>query len=128
MIWETGSPYLYLRTTTENRIIVGGEDEDFVNPKKRDAMIAGKTQTLVRKFKTLFPEIKLEVAYSWAGTFGETKDGLAYIGKNRNLPHAYFALGYGGNGITYSLIAAEIIRDDFLGRRNPDAGIFSFGR
>ncbi len=128
LIWETGSPYLYLRTTAENRIIVGGEDEDFVNPKKRDAMIAGKTQTLVRKFKTLFPEIKLEVAYSWAGTFGETKDGLAYIGKHHSLPHAYFALGYGGNGITYSLIAAEIIRNDFMGRRNPDAGIFSFGR
>jgi glycine/D-amino acid oxidase-like deaminating enzyme len=70
----------------------------------------------------------LEVAYSWAGTFGETRDGLAYIGKNRGMPHAYFALGYGGNGITYSLIAAEIIRDDFLGRRNPDARLFKFER
>jgi glycine/D-amino acid oxidase-like deaminating enzyme len=128
LIWETGWPYLYLRTTAENRIIVGGEDEDFVNPKLRDDLIPRKTRTLVRKFKNLFPEIKLEVAYSWAGTFGETKDGLAYIGNNRSLPHAYFALGYGGNGITYSVIAAEIIRDDFLGRRNPDAAIFSFGR
>jgi glycine/D-amino acid oxidase-like deaminating enzyme len=128
LIWETGSPYLYLRTTAENRIIVGGEDEDCVNPKRRDALIPQKTQTLIRKFKALFPEIKLEVAYAWAGTFGETKDGLAYIGKNRSLPHAYFALGYGGNGITYSIIAAEIIRDDFLGRKNPDAVIFSFNR
>ena len=128
LIWESGSPYLYLRTTAENRIIVGGEDEDFVNPKLRDALIPGKTRTLVRKFKTLFPEIKLQVAYSWAGTFGETKDGLAYIGSNRSLPHAYFALGYGGNGITYSVIAAEIIRDDFLGRKNRDAIIFSFNR
>jgi glycine/D-amino acid oxidase-like deaminating enzyme len=112
----------------ENRIIVGGEDEDFVNPKKRDDLIPRKTQILTRKFKTLFPEMKLEVAYSWAGTFGETKDGLAYIGKNRSLPHAYFALGYGGNGITYSIIAAEIIRDDVLGRKNLAAAIFSFNR
>jgi len=128
LIWETGSPYLYLRTTAENRIIIGGEDEDFVNPKKRDDLIPRKTQILIRKFKTLFPEMKLEVAYSWAGTFGETKDGLAYIGKNRSLPHAYFALGYGGNGITYSIIAAEIIRDDVLGRKNHAAAIFSFNR
>ena len=64
----------------------------------------------------------------WAGTFGETKDGLAYIGAHPRLPHAYFALGYGGNGITYSLIAAEIIRDDILGRKNPAAKIFAFGR
>jgi len=128
LIWESGSPYLYLRTTAENRIIVGGEDENFVNPKQRDAMIPAKTRTLVRKFRTLFPNLEMEVAYSWAGTFGGTKDGLAYIGTNRSLPHAYFALGYGGNGITYSVIAAEIIRDDFLGRKNPDKSIFAFGR
>lgn len=128
LIWESGSPYLYLRTTAENRIIVGGEDEPFVNATRRDAMIPEKTRILLRKFARLFPEIKLQTAYAWAGTFGGTKDGLAYIGKHRSLPHAYFALGYGGNGITYSLIAAEIIRDGFLGRKNPDAAIFAFGR
>jgi len=128
LIWETGSPYLYLRTTGENRIIVGGEDVEIVNPVYRDRLIPAKTRVLQRKFKELFPEIKLEVGFSWAGTFSSTKDGLAYIGKQRALPHAYFALGYGGNGITYSVIAAEIIRDDFLGRRNADAAIFSFNR
>ncbi len=128
LIWESGSPYLYLRTTTEGRIIVGGEDEDFVNAKRRDALISSKTRTLVKKFRRLFPDLKLEVAYAWAGTFGETKDGLAYIGVHPRFPHCYFALGYGGNGITYSVIAAEIIRDQFLGRANPDARIFRFGR
>ena len=43
-------------------------------------------------------------------------------------PHACFALGHGGNGITFSLIAAEIIRDHFLGRTNRDAHLFRFGR
>lgn len=128
LIWETGTPYLYLRTTGENRIIVGGEDVEIVNPASRDRLINAKTRVLQRKFAKLFPEIRLEVAFSWAGTFSSTKDGLAYIGAHRSLPHAYFALGYGGNGITYSLIAAEIIRDDFLGRKNADAAIFSFNR
>jgi len=128
LIWESGSPYLYLRTTTEGRIIVGGEDEDFVNAKRRDALISQKTRTLVKKFSRLFPKLKLEVAYAWAGTFGETKDGLAYIGFHPRFPHCYFALGYGGNGITYSIIAAEIIRDQFLGRANRDAHLFRFGR
>jgi glycine/D-amino acid oxidase-like deaminating enzyme len=128
LIWETGSPYLYMRTTGEDRVIVGGEDIDIVKPAFRDRLIPEKTRILLKKFKKLFPEIKLEVAYSWAGTFSTTKDGLAYIGKHRSLPHAFFALGYGGNGITYSLIAAEIIRDQFLGRRNPDAELFSFNR
>jgi len=128
LIWESGSPYLYLRTTREGRIIVGGEDEQFVNPKRRDALISQKTRTLGKKFRQLFPDQPLEVAFAWAGTFGETKDGLAYIGVQPQFRHTYFALGYGGNGITFSLIAAEIIRDCFLDRKNPDAQIFRFGR
>ena len=128
LIWESGSPYLYLRTTSDGRIIVGGEDENFVNSKRRDALISAKTRTLVRKFGRLFPDSPLEVAYAWAGTFGETKDGLPYIGVHPRFPHTQFALGYGGNGITFSLIAAEIIRDACLNRRNPDAHIFRFGR
>ena len=126
--WESGSPYLYLRTTSEGRIIVGGEDEDFVNAKRRDALISQKTRTLVKKFGRLFPDLKLEVAYAWAGTFGESKDGLAYIGVHPLFPHCYSALGYGGNGITYSIIAAELIRDQYLGRSNHDAQLFRFGR
>ena len=128
LIWESGSPYLYMRTTPEGRIIVGGEDEDFVNAKRRDALISLKTRTLVKKFGRLFPDVSLEVAYAWAGTFGETKDGIAYIGDHPLFPHTYFALGYGGNGITFSVIAAEIIRDALLGRKNRDARLFCFGR
>jgi glycine/D-amino acid oxidase-like deaminating enzyme len=121
-------PYLYLRTTTEGRVIVGGEDEDFVNAKRRDALISRKTRTLVKKFGRLFPDRPLEVAYAWAGTFGETKDGLPYIGAHPRFPHVFFALCYGGNGITFSVIAAEILRDHFSGRTNHDASLFRFGR
>jgi len=65
--------------------------------------------------------VSLEVAYAWSGTFGETKDGLPYIGGvHPRFPHTYFALGYSGNGITFSVVAAEIIRDYFLSRTNRD--------
>ena len=128
LIWESCNPYLYMRTTSDGRIIVGGEDEDFVNAKHRDALISAKTRTLLKKFGRLFPHLPLEVAYAWAGTFGGTKDGLAYIGVHPRFPHAYFALGYGGNGITFSVIAAEIIRDSFLGHANQDTHIFRFKR
>jgi len=128
LIWESGTPYLYLRTTSEGRVVVGGEDEPFVSAKRRDALISAKSRILMRKCARLFPNLELEVAYAWAGTFGTTKDGLAYIGVHPRFPHASFALGYGGNGITFSLIAAEIIRDTFLGRSNRDAALFRFGR
>jgi glycine/D-amino acid oxidase-like deaminating enzyme len=128
VIWEHARPYLYLRTTEDDRIILGGEDVDFRDPEHRDRIIAKKVERLTERFRELFPEIPLQVAFGWAGTFGETKDGLAYIGEHPDWPHAYFALGYGGNGITFSLLAAEIIRDALLGRRNENADLFRFDR
>jgi glycine/D-amino acid oxidase-like deaminating enzyme len=74
------------------------------------------------------PEVPCEVAYSWAGTFAETSDGLPYIGRHPRIPHTFFALGYGGNGITFSIIAAEIIRDLIREGRSRDADLFSFDR
>ena len=78
--------------------------------RRRDRLVIKKTGLLATRFGEMFPAIEFEVAYRWAGTFGETKDGLAFIGQIRQMPRCYFALGFGGNGITYSVIAAEIIR------------------
>ena len=39
-----------------------------------------------------------------------------------------FALGYGGNGITFSAIAATLVRDWWTGLPNPDAAVFAFDR
>jgi glycine/D-amino acid oxidase-like deaminating enzyme len=128
LTWETARPYFYLRTTKDGRVLIGGEDDNFDSPRRRDARVGKKSKKLVKRFKEMFPEVKLSVAYNWAGTFGETKDGLAYIGETRKRPNCYFALGYGGNGITYSLIAAHIIRDLYTGRPNPNAAIFAFDR
>ena len=129
LIWETARPYFYLRTTVDGRAIIGGYDEPFRDQRARDALLPAKTAALVRRFRQLFPKItSFECAYAWTGTFGGTEDGLPYIGEHAARPHTYFALGYGGNGITYSVIAAEIIRDLFLGKGNGAAEIFRFGR
>lgn len=128
LIWETARPYFYLRGTDDGRVIVGGEDVPFATAHRQDGMIKRKTKQLARRFSRMFAGAEFEVAYAWAGTFGETKDGLAYIGQSPEWPNAYFALGYGGNGITMSVVAAQLIRDDYLGRKNPDAAIFRFGR
>jgi glycine/D-amino acid oxidase-like deaminating enzyme len=128
LIWESARPYFYLRTTSDGRAIVGGEDVPYATAHKNDQLIARKTRKLQRRFADMFPRLDLEVSYTWAGTFGETEDGLAYIGQTPEFPHAYFALGYGGNGITFSIIAAKIITDLHLGRPNPDADIFRFDR
>ncbi len=127
LLWETGDPYLYSRTTPDNRIIVGGEDDAITGARERDGQLGRKAAALRRKFTNLTGRT-FESAFSWAGPFGSTKDGLAYIGPHPSFPRAYFALGFGGNGITFSAIAARILRDLFLGKANADAALFCFRR
>jgi glycine/D-amino acid oxidase-like deaminating enzyme len=128
LIWETAQPYLYVRTTSDNRILIGGKDDKFYNPDKRDAKLPLKTKQLQQAFGKLFPDINFKPDFEWAGTFCNTKDGLPYIGSIRQRSNTYFALGFGGNGITFSEIAAEIITDLLSDRKNKDAAIFSFDR
>ena len=128
LIWETARPYFYARTTSDGRVIVGGADKPFATAHKQEKLISLQTRKLEAVFTRLFPAIPIDVDWRWGGTFGETKDGLPYIGTVPQFPHGYFALGYGGNGITFSYIAAGLLLDLFLQRRNPDRKIFRFDR
>ena len=128
LVWNTAKPYLYLRPTNDNRIIVGGRDEEFFSHIKRDKLIPGKSKQLQKDFKKIFPSIPFKTEFSWTGVFGSTKDGLPYIGSYKNLTNSFFALGFGGNGITFSQVAGEIIASLIRGKKNRDANIFSFER
>ena len=94
---------------------------------QQEGLMQKKTMQLERRLLRMFPETDCEIAYAWAGTFGTTEDGLAYIGPSPEWAHAYFALGDGGYGITMSVIAAELIPDHYLGQHNPDAELFRVG-
>ena len=122
LVWETARPYLYARTTADDRIIAGGEDDPFRNPGHRDARVPGKAEKLLKKLRRLFPRIETELAYAWAGTFGETADGLPYVGPHPKYPRHLFALGYGGNGMTFGLLAARMLLEQWQG------DIFAYGQ
>lgn len=128
LIWETKDPYLYMRTTEDNRILAGGRDEPFYNPGRRDKLITTKTRELVKDFHNKFPGIPFIPEFRWTGTFATTEDGLPFIGHYPRMPHTLFALGYGGNGITFSQIAAEIITCIITGKANKAQALFAFGR
>jgi glycine/D-amino acid oxidase-like deaminating enzyme len=129
LIWETARPYLYMRTTADDRILVGGLDETVIQGPKRDNLLTEKATQLLAALYTLFPPLTgVKIAHSWASAFGGTKDGLPFIGEHHQHANCYYALGYGGNGTVYSTIAGQILRDLILGRPNADAAMFSLGR
>ncbi len=128
IFWDTSSPYLYFRVTTDNRIIMGGGDEEYKDAKKRDKLLPKKEQYLLRHFKKKFPKIDFKIDYSWAGTFGETKDGLPYFGKPDPNKNEHYVLGFGGNGITFSVIGMNSIMDSINNKKNQDLEYYRFGR
>lgn len=128
LVWETSRPYFYARQTPDGRALIGGEDTAFSADHAQPGILEAKAQRLMQRFEKLFPEIPFEPAFAWAGTFAQTKDGLAYIGRLPKHQNLYAALGYGGNGITFGAIASRLIADLLLGRPNPDAEVFSFER
>ncbi|MCD9575048.1 NAD(P)/FAD-dependent oxidoreductase [Flavobacterium soyae] len=128
VIWDTSSPYYYYRATSDNRIIMGGGDEEFRDAKKRDKLIPKKETSLMRQFKRRFPDVKFKLDYSWAGTFGETKDGLPYFGKPNPKKNEHYVLAFGGNGITFSVIGMNSIVDSIKNKKNQDLEYYRFGR
>ncbi|PJR04885.1 NAD(P)/FAD-dependent oxidoreductase [Avrilella dinanensis] len=128
LIWNTSEPYIYLRTTDDGRFLIGGEDEEFINPQKRDKLISKKEQKLLKSFEKYLPHIPFHSDFAWAGTFGETKDGLPYIGEHKDFKNSYFVLGFGGNGITFSVMGMEMVSDWMKGKKHSLSEWFKFGR
>ncbi len=129
LLWETARPYFYARHAHQNKyLILGGQDVAQPETHADEKLLAAKAAILIQEFQRRYPGTELEPQFVWAGTFAETEDGLAYIGKLPKAERSYAALGYGGNGITFSMIAARLIRDLYIGRETPDAAVFSFGR
>lgn len=128
LVWETAIPYLYFRVVSENRILIGGRDDPYHHPHIAPSVIRKKAGQLTHAFLKKLPGIPLKPDFSWEGAFAVTKDGLPYIGSIPERPDTYFALGFGGNGITFSVIAAGIIRDMILEKNNENARLFEFNR
>lgn len=122
LIWEASDPYLYARTTADNRILVGGEDEeDGTDPEKRDGKIPAKAQRIMEKMRSLWPSMQAEAQSGWSGAFGVTQDGLPLIGRVPGRSNFYAAYGYGGNGITFSYIASRMIGNLIAGVPESEA-------
>jgi glycine/D-amino acid oxidase-like deaminating enzyme len=129
LIWESARPYLYLRTTPDDRIMIGGLDDPFRNPKERDRRVNAKATRLLAKARRLFPHIEMEIAVAWAGTFGETKDSLPFIGAHPDMDErVFFSLAYGANGIPFGAVAAEVIADLIRSRTHRYQHTFIFDR
>jgi glycine/D-amino acid oxidase-like deaminating enzyme len=128
ILWDLDEPYHYVRSTADSRLLVGGEDDPFLDEEKRDARMHAKAEKLLSYQQEILPQLGGELYCEWCGTFGVSEDGLPYVGERSGADGAYHVLAYGGNGITFAMVAARCLIDALQDRINDDAQLFSFER
>lgn len=128
MLWDTGRPYHYARWTSEDRLILGGGDRPAVVGQRRVAAFRAGVASVRRYFEQLYPALEDVRTDAWEGLFATTPDGLPYIGPHRRYPRHLFALGYGGNGMTFGFLASRLLMEQLSGSPSEDHALFGFGR
>jgi glycine/D-amino acid oxidase-like deaminating enzyme/nitrite reductase/ring-hydroxylating ferredoxin subunit len=121
--WDTATPYHYLRVESDqspDHVIFGGEDHKTgQEPDTRRPF-----ERLERTLTHLLPGHV--VTHRWSGQVIETPDGLPLIGEVAK--GQWVATGFAGNGMTFGTLAAMIVSDGILGRRNPWRELFDVNR
>lgn len=128
-IRDTHSPRRRLRFTGDDRILVAGADQPRTPDRKRDAVLVQRTGQLMYELLTMYPEISgLVPEYGWEMPYGETADGLPYVGAHRNFPRHLFALGNGGDSVTGAFLAARVLVRHLQGSREKADEVFGWTR
>jgi glycine/D-amino acid oxidase-like deaminating enzyme len=129
MVWDTERPYHYARWTPEHRLLLGGEDRLVRRGQRRDQQFSAASRDLRAYFDARLPALTTATTeYAWEGLFAMTPDSLPYIGPHRRYPHHWFALGYGGNGMTFGFLAARLLLERWQGVKSLDHALFEFAR
>jgi Rieske Fe-S protein len=123
LFWDTAEAYEYLRIERHrghDLVIFGGEDHKTGQATDANGCYA----RLERALAARIPGISF--THRWSGQVIETPDGLPYIG--RMADHQYVATGFAGNGLTFGTLAALVVSDAILGRKNRWTETFDPGR
>jgi glycine/D-amino acid oxidase-like deaminating enzyme len=107
---DPGPPSLVLRWTDDGRLLVRGAAQDETPQRTRKAVLVQRTGQLMYEVLKMYPAISgLQPEYGWEASYGETSDGLMYIGAHRNYPRHLFALGGHSESVTGAFVAARIL-------------------
>jgi Rieske Fe-S protein len=126
LAYDMYDPYHYYRTQIidgKKYLIVGGEDHKTAHEENTEGCFS-RLESHIRKYF----DVK-EVAFKWSSQYFEPADGLAYIGHLPGNPeNVLVATGLGGNGMTYSHIAAITLTDLVVKGNSEYAELFNPNR
>lgn len=107
---DTRVPSRRFHWTPDDRLLLIGGDQDEQPARGREAALVQRTGDLMYGLLTMYPAISgLRPALAWDASYGETADGMMYIGPHRNYPRHLFALGATPDSSTGAFLAARLL-------------------
>lgn len=128
LIKTAENTYSYLRTTFDNRIIIGGEDTRFIPEILENNIAELRYNKLREKLNSMFPQLNFTIDYKYNGIFGITDDNLPFVGPGKKNKKIWYCLGYGANGILFAINGAQMLSNLYLGTFNKDFNLVSLNR
>ncbi len=128
VIRDNEDPYNYFRTTEDNRLIIGGEDINFLPDIFNEELCNKSYEKLEQRLKNLFPKLNIEIEYRYCGAFASTPDNLGFLGKDPNNKKLWYCLGYGANGILFAILGGMMLSKLYLGEVDKDLELFKVDR
>jgi glycine/D-amino acid oxidase-like deaminating enzyme len=116
VITDTRTLRFYYRKLPDNRVQIGSRSAitgaDATHPRHLDALVHG----LNRKF----PALKgIGIDYSWWGWVDVSHDMMPRIAQPDAKEAVFYALGYGGNGVSFSAHAGRRMAQRIAGKADP---------
>ena len=129
IVRDTASPRHRIRHTKDGRLLIAGADRDESPARQLDAIRIQRTGQLMYELLMMYPAISgLKPEYGWEMLYGETADGLMYIGPHRNYPRHLFGLGGSGDSLAGPFLAARVLARAALGEIDKADEVFGWTR
>nr|HID14552.1 FAD-binding oxidoreductase [Anaerolineae bacterium] len=117
--------YEYCRQLPDRRLLLGGWRR--AHTSSQDIELGDVVRDGLLRFASHhFPEVEMRSVNRWSGTMGFTPDGLPLVGQLPDLPQVYFAVGFGGRGLTWAFVVVERLVELML--HDADPGILAVAR
>lgn len=120
---------MQLRWTSDHRLVISGGDQEETAAAKRQQVLVQRTGQLMYELLTTYHAISgLRPEFGWDIPYGDTADGLPYIGPHRNYPRHLFALGGNGHSVTDAFLAARVLTRAVLETSEKNDQVFGWTR
>jgi len=107
------------RQNTDGRILFTAWRPEYETPAAGPGDDSAEVD-LMRFVGRYFPEAVKQLAQRGSAITGVSRDGLPLLGALPHLPQVFFAVGFGGDGVSLAFAAADLLTGLILGGADPE--------